>query len=508
MQSIIRKYQQTFLIVLTMIIIASFVIWNGSSGGRSGIFSGVPADRVATIYGQNLSKTEIQQVKNKLDIAMGMGLTDLVEGLAAGAKTNQDAVNNFITNYYVMEHEAQALEIFPTDAEVQQEEMTGIPAFQTDGHFDPLKLTNFSQNALGSRGFNDSVIDDLARDQLRVKKLMALIDATVTLTPAEFKNRYAEANAKMQVSVIHLNLSDVEKAIPVSDADVATAYNQRPDAFQSEAQVKVAIASFELTPAQKELEGKDRIDALQALSDKSWDFAQKVVDKSADFTAQAKEAGATLGESALFSESKPDPALSKIPSLAAAAFRLSSDYPTSDVLEGQNGYYVLHLIQTVPSRQLSLAEAKPQIIDELKKERAQQLLQTKVNEIRDGIAAQMKAGKTFAQAGEAMGLPVETVPPFSMVDVSKSDVPDIRAVVQAALPLNVGQISDFVETDTGGIFVHLDSRVPPEMSAAEAGGATLKEQFAREQRLEAFFEWLRLRKDDAHLVIYQQATPS
>jgi len=308
----------------------------------------------------------------------------------------------------------------------------------------------------------------------------------------------------MDVSVVRLNASDIEKTITVPDDVARKAYDAHKELLHSDEQRKVSIAGFELSDAQKALKGKERTDALQKLGDAAWAFAQAVVDKGSDFSGVAKKQGAQLSESAFFTASQPDPALAKIPALATTAFRLSADYPSSDVVESPNGYYVLHLDETRPSRQLSFEEAKDGVVAQLKKDQASQLMQTKANEVRNRILADVKAGKSFADAALDAGASAESIPPFSLSDASKMDVPDAQAIIQNAVSLPDGGLSEFVSTDAGGLLVYMSGREPVDKNAFIMEEALVKEQFLRQQQMGAFLEWMRLRKEAARLQIVQR----
>jgi hypothetical protein len=498
-----HRYKQTILIAMTVVIIATFILfWNGRILSEG--FIGGP-DKVATIYGRSITQTEIQQDVRKFQIAGALGLNDLMQALAGNADTQEQAVENWVWNSYVFDHEADALGVYPTDAEVQ-DELGRVPGFQTDGHLDPQKLTDFVQNKLPPLGFSDTVIDDLVRQQVRVHQVMKLIGSTVALSQAELENRFMAGNEKMNISVIRLNTSDLEKSINISDADALKTYNARKDMYASEEQRQVGIASFELTDAQKALKGKDRTDALQILSDKAWSFDQAVVEKGSDFKGQVANYGAKLSSSAFFTAAAPDPALTYIPTLANNAFKLSSDYPTSDVLEGSNGYYVLHLQGTVPSRALSFEEAKPKIVADMQKDRAAQLLQTRANEIRNAVLLGMKAGNTFAVAAAGAGVTAESVPAFSLAEASKLDMPDAQSVIPNAIPLSDGQMSDFVPTDAGGLFVYMNGHEEVPAADAALGEQMVKDQFTQQKQAGAFLEWLRLRKEGARLQMVQASS--
>jgi hypothetical protein len=501
MVNLIRKYQQPVLIGITILVIVTFIwFWNGSQAGRAGLAG---ANKVATIYGQSITDTDVKRLEGKFEISRALGLTELLQSLAGTAQNQQEAVNNFITNSYVFDHEADALQVFPTDQEVQ-DELTKVPGFQTDGRFDANKLTDFVQNKLPSLGFADSVIDELVRDQVRVRKVVALIGATVEMTPSELKNQFEIENETMAISVVRLSTSDVEKGIAVSDADAKKVYDQHKESYRSEEQRKVSVASFELTDAQKELKGKERTDALQKVGNDAWTFALAVVDKGSDFAAQAKKAGVPLGESAFFTASQPDPALTKITELAANTFKLSPEYPSSDVLEGKNGYYVLHLVASVPSAQLSFDQAKGKVVAQIQKERAAQLMQTTAVDARNRIVAAVKAGKSFADAAKAAGMTAESLQPFTLTEASKMDVPDFQSIIQSAIALGSGEFSEFVPTESGGLLVYMESRKAPDKSTAALGEVLVESQYARQKQVGAFLEWMRLRKDAARLQIVQR----
>ena len=503
MVHLLRKYQQSLLIAVTILVIVTFIwFWNGSAASRTGLAT---STKVASIYGRSISDTDVQRDVRKFQLAAALGLNELIQGLAGNAQTQQQALENFVWNSYILQHEADALQIFPTDSEVQQE-YSNVPGFQTDGRFDPTKLTDFVQNALPSRGFNDSVIDDLLREQIRVRKVKALIGATVELSPAELENRFRDATERMDLAVVRLNTSDVEKGITVTDDDVKKAYDAHKETYQSDEQRKVSVASFELTDAQKNLKGKDRTDALQQLGNQAWSVAQAVVDKSADFAGMATKQGAKLSTTGFFTTNQPDPSLAGTPALTTAAFRLSSQYPSSDVVEGTNGYYILHLVDTVPSKQLTLDEAKAKIIAQFKKERAAQLMQTDANDVRNRILAGLKAGKSFADAAKAAGVTADSIPAFSLMEASKVDVPDIQSIMQPAVALANGQLSDFVPTEAGGLLIYMNGRQPLDKLEATAGKENMREQFARSQEMGAFLEWMRLRKEAAHVQIVQRAS--
>jgi len=501
MSSLLRRYQQPILIAITLAIIITFVLyWNGPMGGKFGNGFGTTGTKFGSIYGRTLYDTDVERDLNKLRVAYGLGLSPLVQTLTGNSET-QEGQLDFVVNMHVLDHEAEALQVSPSDQEVQDEE-SRVPAFQTDGHFDPKKLNDLvGGSMLPSLGFTDEIIDELVREQVKLKKVSALVGATVSLSPVELDNRFAESNEKMDLGVIQLNTSDVEKAIQVTDADAQKAYDTRKEQYRTEEQRKVSIASFELTPAQKSLSGKLRTDALQKLGTEAWNFAQVVVDKTANFATQAGTAGAKVTVTNFFTQSNPDPTLASIETASADAYKLSTDYPSSDVLQGENGYYVLHLEGVVTSAQMSFDQAKPQIIADIKNQRAAQIMQTEAVAVRAHLQSELQAGKTLDQASKDVGVTVVDVPPFSLMEASKLDLPDAQSIVENAVSLGDRQFSDFIPTSTGGIFVYMKSRTPPDAEETAEGEGIMETQFVRQKEEGAFLEWLRLARQAARLEI-------
>ncbi|HEX4083270.1 MAG TPA: peptidyl-prolyl cis-trans isomerase [Chthoniobacteraceae bacterium] len=501
MVNLFRKHQQGVLIGVTIVVIATFVwYWNGSRVGGAG-FAG--ASRAATIYGHSVTDLDLQRLGRKFAVARMLGMDELLQSLVGAAQNQEQALENYVWNSYVFDHEADALQIFPTQ-EQMEDELQKIPGLQTDGKFDPAKLSAIVQDRLPAFGFTDSIIDELVRDAVRVRQTSDLIGSTVTITPSEAANRYDEQNEKMTITVMRLDVSSVMKGIAVSDADAQKVYDQNKGAYHTDEQRKVQVASFDLTPEQQKLEGRERTAALQALGDKAWNFARTVVDKGSNFTGEAKKAGAALADSSLFSEAQPDPAFSKIPTLAQNAFKLTPDLPNSDVIEGINGYYVLHLEQTAPGVQLTFEQAKPKVIGQIQSERAGQMMPTIASQARTKLLDALKAGKPIDDAAKAAGLAAEDVQPFTLLDISRMDVPDLQTVVQTAITLGSKQLSDFAPTANGGLFVYMDSRQTPDEATTGLGVAMEQNEFNRQKKLAAFFEWLRIQREAARLEIVQR----
>ena len=83
--------------------------------------------------------------------------------------------------------------------------------------------------------------------------------------------------------MVKLNLADFAAKIQVSDDDIKKAFEQNLDAYKSEEKRGVKFVTFALTDEEKKLKGKDRVPALQQLSNSVQDFMQALQEKGAKF---------------------------------------------------------------------------------------------------------------------------------------------------------------------------------------------------------------------------------
>jgi hypothetical protein len=210
-------------------------------------------------------------------------------------------------------------------------------------------------------------------------------------------------------------------------------------------------------------------------------------------------------ETGEFTAAQPDPQLKADPQLVSAAFKLSEKEPHSDAVQVADGFYILHLTGKTDSRQLALEEAKPKIVDALKKTRTRELMSTKGAE----MVQQLREAKTSGQPLDAViaktGVKPEKLPAFSLIDeemekpegdIQKKQSPEISAIKEAVALLNAGEVTDFMPSGTDGLIAILEKREPLVDAGKKAGFA--KRVLENKERI-AVVEWLRDRQQAAGL---------
>jgi len=509
MMTLLRKHRQWLMIVIAILAIP-FVFYFVQRPD----YGSMRSDLFGRIYDRNISRIEIQRNARFWELAKQLGMYELLQSLAMGAQSENDAITQFAVNRMVLQHESEKLGIHTSTTEIAALVKT-LPAFEEKGAFDLKKYTDFSQNFLPSLGFNEGQIEELAADQINLNRIRQLLATAAHVPESEVRANYEQAFGKMDAVVARFHNQDLAKDVNLTDADIAKYFEVHKAELKTEEKRKVEFVSFALTDEQKKLKDKTRIDALQKLADRANDFTQALLEKGSDFKQVATKFNAPIKETGEFTNAAPDPLLKADPTVAQAAFQLSNEQPNSDALQGTDGFFILHLTGVTAARPLSLEEAKPKIVEALKQERLREMMASKASEARRQVEEKIKSGVPAATAMQQVGLKPETIPPFSLVDDTpptadvkaleaeakkekEKEPPDMPSIKNAAAQLSPGEVSQFIPTADGGLIAVLEKREPLNEAQFAAKRATMDACMREGREQIAFFEWLQARLKEAN----------
>jgi len=218
-------------------------------------------------------------------------------------------------------------------------------------------------------------------------------------------------------------------------------------------------------------------------------------------------------ETSEFTTAAPDPQLKADSQLGAAAFKLTAQEPNSDPIQAADGFYILHLTGATEARPLTLEEAKPKIVDALKKSRARELMSTKGAEVVQQLREAKKSGQSLEAAIQKAGVKAEKVAPFSLIEEEttesqgseaknqpqKNEPPDFAAIKNAVAFLSPGEIADFSPSGNDGFIAILEKREPSADSDAGEKKAAFEKRLLDNKERIVFYEWLRDRQQAAGL---------
>jgi peptidyl-prolyl cis-trans isomerase D len=501
---LLRKHRNWLMIVIAILAIP-FIFYFVQSPD----YGAMRSDRFARIYDRNVSMLEAQQMVRLLTLAQALGMSEFVQTLTAGAGRNQDQFAvQFIVNLLVVRHEASRLGIRPGYSQIA-DVVRRLPAFQGDSGFDMKKFTDFAQNALAPMGLAEEHVEQLVRDQLSLKQIRDLLAAGVTVSKGELDENFERAHDTLFANIIRFQVADFGKDIQVSDEDVQKHYDAHKAELKTDEKRKVEFVSLALTDEEKKLTGKERIEALQKLSDRATDFTQALLEKGADFKQSAEKFQLPVHETSEFTKAEPDRQLKADPALATAAFKLSAQEPNSDPIQVADGFYVLHLAGISEARPLTLEEAKPKIVDTIKKSKARELMSAKGSEVVQQLREAKQSGQSLEAAIQKTGGKAEKIPPFSLIEEEKpksqdkepkkNELADLPAIKQAVAFLNAGEISDFFPAGENGFIAVLEKREPLADANASEKKAAFEKRVLDSKRRVVLLEWLRDRGQAAGL---------
>jgi parvulin-like peptidyl-prolyl isomerase len=536
MMKALRRHKDWLMIVIAILAIP-FIFYFVQRPD----YGAMRSDQFARMYDRNISTLEAQQIVRLLSLAQALGMSEFVQTLTAGAGLNQNQVAvQFIVNLLVLRHEAGRLGLRPDASEIA-DVVRRLPAFQSESGFDMNKFSDFVRNGLGPMGLGEEHIEQLVRDELCLNEIKKLLATGISISKGEVDENFQRGYDKFYVTVIRFRSGDFDRDIKVNDEDVQKYYDAHKTELKTEGKRKVQFVQLGLTEEQKKSTGKERIDALQKLADRATDFTQALLEKGADFKQSAEKFQLPVHETGEFTAASPDPELKADPQLSAAAFKLSVQEPNSDPVQVADGFYILHLTGTSEPRPLTVEEAKPKIVDALKKSRARELMSTKGAEVVQQLREATKSGQSFEAAIQKAGAKPEKLPPFSLMEEEKpksegkepkneplsqakepeneppsqgkeskneppskskepkNEAPDLAAIKEAVAFLNPGEISDFSPSGNDGFVAVLEKREPSEdVNAGEKKAAFEKRLLDNKERI-VFYEWLRDRQQAAGL---------
>jgi hypothetical protein len=451
---------------------------------------------------------EAQQFGRLLSLAQALGMSDFVGTMTAGAglDQNQGAVQ-FIVNLLVLRHEAERLGLRPSASEVA-EVVRKLPAFQGDSGFDINKLNDLVQNGLAPLGLSEEHIEQLVRDQICLSEIQKLLAAGVSLPKSELDENFQRGYDKLYVSVIRFRSADFDKDVKINDEDVQKYYDAHKAELKTDEKRKVEFVQLTLNEEEKKLSGKERIEALQKLADRATDFTQALLEKGADFKQAAAKSQLPVHETGEFTAAEPDPQLKGDQQLVAAAFKLSTQEPHSDAVQVTDGFYILHLTGKTDARPLTAEEAKPKIVDALKKTRTREVMSTKGAEMVQQLREAKKSGQPPEAVIEKAGVKPEKLAAFSLIDEEseksegdqqKKQSPELLTIKDAVILLNPGDVTDFMPSGTDGVIAILEKREPLGDASAKEKKAAFEKRILENKERIVVVEWLRDRQQAAGL---------
>ena len=514
----------------------SFVIFMGSGPGRNR--GGGGAGSLGTIYGHELTAEEVGQAQRDFYLYYLVNYGEWPDR-NRNITPNQIEQQTYLNLLFAQKAKALGVSVpddAVADAASQMLRSQGLArAVGTPGQAIPMD--KFVEGVLKQKGFTAADFQHSVRSQLIVEQLrLALGLAGSLVTPQESAALYDREHQEVSAQAIFLAITNYMDKVTVPAGAVSAFYTNNMPYYRVPARVQVSYVWFNITNylagAKSELmktnfeqmvdgvyrqygstefkdaktpeEAKEKIrEALikrKALNDaatKANDFKKALYAmdpvKPENLSTLAKQQGLTASISAPFAENGDPVEFASAPSVVKTAFALTMDSPFSDLLPGEDGIYIIGLVNQLPSAVLSFADIRARVEQDFRTQSAIGLVNRAGTNLYVTASVQVAAGKTFAQAAVAEGQTPVILSPFSL---SSSEVPEangraqIGELKQAAFTTAPGHVSRFVQTAEGGFVLFVQKMEPIDAATRTKDLPSFTSQVRRGRENEAFNIWV------------------
>ena len=377
-----------------------------------------------------------------------------------------------------------------------------VPQFQVDGKFSADRYTAL----LRSSGMSETQFESELREELLITQLQTALIESAFVTPHELERRYALDAQQREVDYALIAASDFASSVNITDADIQKYYEQNRAEFMLPE--KATVQYIELTRARAEQGVQVTDEALREYFEQVKDrfttaerrharhilittgegvddaAAQK---KAEQLAAQAKQ-GADFAK--LATDNSKDPGSAQQGGDLGWAERGMFVGPFEDALfamqpneirgpiKTQFGYHVIKLEAIEAGRSKTFDEARVEIEDEFRRDRAQSAFYDETQKLADTAFSSLTELDSVAKA---MNLPIRTIEGFTR-EAGGGELGNDPSVIEAVFSEDVlerGQNSPLVTIgDDRALVLRVSNRTPAEPRPL----AEVREQIATQLR--------------------------
>lgn len=369
--------------------------------------------------------------------------------------------------------EARRQNFSVSDAEVRQR-ILSLPAFMENGVFIGetryRQLLSAQNPPLTTREFEDQLRQAILAEKLRtsVAGWMSVSDADVA---AEFRRR----NEKVKLDVVPLTADAFRSQVKVEDADLQKRFDANKESYRIGEKRKVKYALLEVekvretvqvpdadveafytqNKAQYSTEGRVRASHILLKTEGKDDATVKA--RAEALLAQAKAPNADFAALARANSEDEGSAVNggdlnyfgkgqMVPEFEAAAFGLKPGQ-ISDLVKTTFGYHIIKVVDSQPETVRPVADVKPEIIDQLKWQKAQQ----QAEQIGKAMEAAIKSAADMEKVAKERGIAV-VESPFFLRDEPIGDLGAAPDVANRAFTMKDGEVTPVLRVSRGWVF--------------------------------------------------------
>jgi peptidyl-prolyl cis-trans isomerase D len=463
-----------------------------------------PTEVIAEVEGRSVTAGQFQQRYNSqiqaYRSAYGAGLSDqLLRQLGIDQQILQQMVDEQAA---LVEAERHGIRV--SDEELAQQ-IFAIPGLQENGRFvgeQRYEQILRSQNPPMTK----ATFEETLRRSLMIDKLRAALTDWMTVSNDDVEREFRQRNEKTKLQVVALTADAFKSQVKVSDADVSSYFDAHKAEYRVGEQRKVrmllldrdqAFARTGVTPTEvqsfyngniTQYQTPEQVRASHILLNTAGKDEAAVRKQAEDILQQVKT-GADFAELAKkYSEdegSKPNGGdldyFSRgrmVPEFEAAAFALEVGQ-VSDLVKSQFGFHIIKVVDKKPAVTRSLDEVRPQIEEQLKRQRADQQIATRATELAAGMSTSADLDRVARENGFMV-----TESEFFGRDDPVPGLGPAPQVAAAAFMLNGDAVNGPITTPRGPVFIALAGTRDPYTPTLDQVKDRVREDVIRTQATE------------------------
>jgi peptidyl-prolyl cis-trans isomerase D len=382
--------------------------------------------------------------------------------------------------------EARRQNLSVTDAEVRQR-ILSLPAFMENGKF--IGETRYRQLLsnqpvpLSTREFEDSL-----REAILAEKLRASVTSWISVTDADVDQEFRQRNEKVKLDLVPLAPEAFRSQVTIQNDELQKRFDANKEAYRigEKRKIKYGLlevdkvrqtvevpdadvqAFYEQNKAQYTTEGRVRASHILLKTEGKDEAAVRA--KAEELLAQAKAPGADFAALAKANSEDEGSAVNggdlnyfgrgqMVPEFEQAAFSLEAG-EISDIVKTTFGFHIIKVVDSQPETTRPLEDVKPEIVDQLKWQKAQQ----QAEQIAKAMEASIKTPADLERVAQERGLTVVESPLF-LRDEPIGDLGAAPDVAARAFTMKEGEVTPALRVSRGWVFAtpagRQDSYLPP-----------------------------------------------
>ena len=494
----IRKHQTWLWAIIVTLTIISFVVFFSPN---SKIRSGRGSFDYGRVNGDPVTRAEFDQAQREVELRWFF-----MSGRWPGEDRSQgyDPVREtYQWLFLAQKADELGIDVSPETAGQFAQQMVRA----LDRNATP---TMFVEQVLKRRGMQMRDFEGYVRRYLSIQELISTMGMGGKLvTPQEARSLYARERQDLEVEAVFFTASNLLASVTVTPQAINEYFTNNLSAYRIPERIQINYVQFAvgnyLVQAEKQLtnltemansyslqksagnvftndfpdaktieEAKAKFretmlkgQALLEARRVANEFARPLFDveplKAENLRSAAKEKGLEVFTSMPFSRSELPPGLGFGRDFIKAASRLSPTDPFMQPVATTNGVYVIAIDKVFPSEVPPLEQVRSQVEANYKDYQALVKARLQGQTLHATLTTALQQGKTFAAAAVEAGCKPVKLEPFSRGSESVPSAENfisLDQLKQAAYSTEVGKMSSFLPTQSGGALVFVRSKLP------------------------------------------------